>query len=337
MNRSLLLTLLLFLACHTAWAQVKEEDLVPSSEEQKRSETVSLSDKLVIGADTLQGWKTGASLGINFSQTSVSNWQSGAQNNLAFNAVTGMYAKYNRNNFFWHTLFDGSYGLTRNEGQSTRKANDYWEMNTNLGRFLDAKRTWAAVGFAEAISQFTPGYDYEVDPDGKSYNSAFMAPGYLMQGVGLAYEYSKDPISLSGRLSPATARQIVVMDPVLDETEYGLDSGDVAKLEFGASFRLNYNQKINKTTNLESRLILFTDYLEDAGNVYVNWRSKLDMKVTKIISINLLLHLIYDPQKDFTLETEKQPDGTEKPTRVGPVLQYLQNLGVGVSFNLSNR
>ncbi|MBX3101562.1 MAG: DUF3078 domain-containing protein [Bacteroidetes bacterium] len=322
----------LFIVCLVLTAlqvQAQDESNLEKIEFDKKNKNKAAVELV---ADTLEGWHLGAITSINFSQSSHSNWQAGAQNALNLNAVTGLIANWEKGRHYWFSLLDASYGLTKIEESPVRKATDYWELNTKYGYRFHEK--WSFTVFAEGISQFTPGFNYVEDPEGLRYTSNFFAPANLNQGVGLSYDHKK--AGLSARIAPLTAREVVVLDKGVDETAYGLDSGAVARVELGASMRVNFQKQLGKNLNVESRLLVFSNYLENPQNLYINWRNKVDLKVTKIISVNFLLHLIYDPNVDFILETETTPEGLKVPKRVGPALQYLQNLGVGISFNLSN-
>jgi hypothetical protein len=69
-------------------------------------------------------------------------------------------------------------------------------------------------------------------------------------------------------------------------------------------------------------LELFSDYLHNPQNLYVNWTTLTSMKVNKFISATFSTQLIYD---DAVMIKDK--DG-----KVGPRLQVKQVLGVGLSY-----
>ena len=73
---------------------------------------------------------------------------------------------------------------------------------------------------------------------------------------------------------------------------------------------------------------LFTDYLHHAGNVAVYWNNILNVKVTRLISMNLTVNLIYD--NDIKSINK---DGTQG----GPKVQLQEVMGIGLAYAFNNR
>jgi hypothetical protein len=285
--------------------------------------------KSLLHPDTSVTWKYGMVSGLTINQSAVENWSAGGQNAFALSATAGIFVDYFKKKHSWRTLADGSYGLTRIENQVLRKSQDYFEINTKYG--YEFKRNWVATGFVEAISQFAPGYNYANDPEGRVPVSRFMAPGFFNQGLGIAYQWNR--AGFSARIAPLTARQIVVSHPEIDPAAYGVDSGKTVKSEFGGSVRINLLKQLTENKNfglsVESRLFLFFNYLQEPQTPFVNWRTKLDLKFFKVLTVGFLFHLMYDPVLRF-------PDRIDPAT--GAVLstqrsvQWLQTLGVGLGY-----
>lgn len=322
-----LISILFLLFSSSAYAQ--DDEKLDYKKKTEKKEVGAVLDKL--DADTTKVWKFGAITSVNFSQTSLSNWAAGGQQSASLVATAGLFANYSKKRHYWFSLLDASYGITKLESVPWRKTQDYWEFNTKYGyRF---EKHWSATVFAEAISQFAPGYNYKNDSLGIKPVSRPFAPGYLNQGVGITYEMEK--IGLSARISPLTAREILVLSNDIDETLYGVDSGKTVQMQLGASLRVNYLKELapkNKYINpvLESRLFVFYDYLKTDKNPLINWRTKFDMKVFKVLSVGVLVHLIYDPTVLFK---EKQSDGTFVEKKK---LQLLQMVGLGIGYTFTS-
>lgn len=284
-------------------------------------------------ADTAK-WKYGITSSLTVNQTQVNNWQAGGNNNIGGNAVLGAYLDYRYKKHYWLTLLDASYGINRIQGQVTQKIQDYLEINTKYGYALSDK--WSLTVFGEGISQFTPGFDYKADPQAIKPISRFLAPAFFTEGLGLVWE--EKSLGLYTRIAPITARQILVNDARIDETRFGLDTGQNINNQFGASCRVDYlrllvDKKQFKLT-AESRLSLFTDYA-DVQSMVVNWRSKLTMNVAKVFSISVLFHTIYDPNVRFQ-ETFTDANGVSQ-TRERQKIQVLQNIGFGVGYTFNRK
>lgn len=289
---------------------------------------------VVVNPDSGITWKYGLISGVTINQSAVENWSAGGQNAFSLNATMGLFADFAPKKHSWRTLVDGSYGLTRIENQPMRKSQDYVEINSKYG--FEFKPNWVLSLFVEGISQFAPGYNYAADPDGLVPVSRFLAPGFFNQGIGVTYDWKK--AGLSARIAPLTARQIVVLHPDIDETAYGIDSGRTVKSEFGGSLRVNFFKQITKNKNfnlgMESRLFVFFNYLQDQGTPFVNWRTKLDAKFFKVLTIALLFHLMYDPALRFPDKTNPL---TSEVLTTKRSAQWLQTLGVGLGYTLVKR
>ena len=94
--------------------------------------------------------------------------------------------------------------------------------------------------------------------------------------------------------------------------------------QFGGYAKMQFQKDIMKNVNFATMVEVFSNYLKNPQNMYVNWTTLLNMKVNKFISATFATQLIYDP-----LVKIKQNDGT----LVGPRVQFKQVLSVGFSYN----
>jgi hypothetical protein len=328
MKQLYLYCLLFTLACGSAFGQ--DNGAVDQLEFDKKTKKKEAADAAA-KADSARKWHFGIISAATFNQSFQSNWSAGGNNAISLMGVLGLFVNYQNPKHYWFNLLDASYGLTKVDTLPFRKSQDYFEFNTKYGyRFA---KQFSLTAFGEFVTQFAYNYDYKATPrpSRKDRISSIFAPAFLMQGIGLSYDHPKNIVSV--RLAPLTAREVIVADPLVNEVNFGLDTGQVIKFQFGGSLRVNYIQEFwKKRITLESRLNIFQDYLKPAYGPYVNWRSKLDIKVLKVLSINLLLHIIYDPNTLFTKKTVTLPDGTVKVTEQDRRLQFLQVLGIGLGY-----
>jgi len=92
-------------------------------------------------------------------------------------------------------------------------------------------------------SQFFKGYDFSV-PNSKRLISDFMAPDYILTGLGLDY---KPTNNLSIFFSPLTARWVTVLNYSLSNRgDYGVTPGSKSFFQLGAYTSINYKTAINK-------------------------------------------------------------------------------------------
>ena len=153
--------------------------------------------------------KKGALLGINVSQGSLSNWAAGGDDfSLSANMNLNLFAFYKKDKHSWDNTFDLNLGYVNTTSQGGRKNDDRFDFLTKYGYAMNPKLNVSVLG--NLRSQFFKGYTY---PGGvKTYSSTFMAPGYILNSIGLDYKPAKD---LSIYFSPVTARWVIVRDTSL--------------------------------------------------------------------------------------------------------------------------
>ncbi len=91
--------------------------------------------------------------------------------------------------------------------------------------------------------------------------------------------------------------------------------------------RVVYNEpRIMKNVGIQSKLELFSNYLNNPENIDVDFENTLNLKINQYISTTLILHFIYDDDIMIALD----PEGL----RSGPRLQFKEVLSVGLSIQL---
>jgi len=117
-------------------------------------------------------------------------------------------------------------------------------------------------------------------------------------------------------------------DSLAATASYGVDSGQLHRFEFGAFASVSYAALLGKTGAFKTRLDLFSNYLLHPQNINLYWTNTLSMSVSRLISINFSLELVYD-----NATKSVKPDGTPG----GPALQVMEVMGLGLSYKFSKR
>nr|KHM45721.1 hypothetical protein PU94_11300 [Coprobacter secundus] len=262
-------------------------------------------------------WITNGYAGLKLTQVSFTNWATGGDNAFAFDLQGTYQADYKHNKHIWQNRIELSYGLNKTKSEISKKTSDKIYLNSNYGYEI-YKNLYLSALF-NFQSQFTRGYDYGVNPD--VYVSQFMAPGYLMTGIGFTWIPNK---FFTAVLSPAAWRGTFVLnDRLSDEGAYGVKPGKKLLSEFGANLKLEGRYEFLKNMTLYSRLDLYSDYLRKPQNVDINWEVQINMVINKWFSTTLTTNMVYDDDVKITLS-----DG-RKVKRV----QFKELLGVGLQFN----
>ena len=286
--------------------------------------------------DTLETF-TGT-LGLNLSQTALANWAGGGESSVAFTALCNLSETRERGPRSSSWGFDAALGLLRQQG-GWRKTDDRLiltgQWNTAMQRSLSDARLSMLV---DARTQILPGYNL-VDglPDKDQRISDFLSPGYLVAAAGLAPKPGK-----KSRLfvAPVTAKLTVLMDDTLSAAgAFGVEAGQHSRLELGGYIRWNLTTSLMENITWTHQIDLFSNYLNQPGNIDINWTGLLELKVNDALRTTVSMHLIYDD--DVVLEkeaarTEVNDQGviTNIPAVMGPGTQFKEVLSIGVLYTL---
>ncbi len=293
---------------------------------QEREKIAKSKHDLTAGApaDTSKKhWVVEGTGSLAFTQASFTNWAAGGTNSLGLVAWINFKANYRNGRHVWANNIDLGYGfniLGKGSDAEYNKTNDKIELTTAYGYELDKKSHWYLTVLANFRTQFSDGFNY---PDDSTVISTFMAPGYLVAGVGITYA----PVSwFNVYLSPFSSRFTFVIDTALSNAgSFGVDKGKTMRGEFGPYLRAYINKDIMKNVNVTSTAEFYTDYLHEFGNIDVNWSLLVSMKVNKWLSASIQTQLIYDNDVDIKFDPDKSP---------GPRTQFKELFGIGLTYTL---
>lgn len=263
--------------------------------------------------DTL--WKTSTTATLNFSQVSLTNWAAGGKSSMSGLFMVNYAANYKKDKLSWDNTFDFRYGFIKEEETDSRKSDDLIDISSKLG--YEAGGNWNYAGMVNFKSQFAKGYNYDEDP--RKLISNFMAPAYL--GLALGMDYKTD--GFSALLAPVSGKITFVLDEDVNEEDFGLDLGNKTRTELGATVKVEYVKEVMKNVTFDTKLTLFSNYLEKPQNIDVDWKVQFNLKVNDYLSANLITHLIYDDD----INIDDPETGTS-----GPRLQFMESFGVGLTF-----
>lgn len=266
--------------------------------------------------DTL--WTKSGNTTINFSQVSLHNWAAGGKSSMSGVMLLNYAYNYKKNKLSWDNSFDFRYGFLKEESEDLRKSDDKIDINSKLG--IVAKGNWNYAAVVNFKSQFASGYNY---PDTDHAISKFMAPGYLNFGIGMDYKtdiFSVLMAPISGKLT------FVTDDNLSDEGAFGVEPGKNMRAELGATVKAVLKKDIVKNVTLDTKVDLFSNYIDQPKNIDVDWTLKVIMKVNDYLSANLITHLIYD--NDVKIQ------GSDSNASPAPALQFMESFGVGLTFKL---
>jgi hypothetical protein len=298
--------------------------------------TFSFAQKIRIAKiDSTTNWEKSNKVGIDFTQITFINWSAGGNNSISGLAKGNFIRTYTYNNMKWNNELIVRYGINKQEGQDIRKTDDQINLNSTLGYRRDTISNWYYGGKFSFLTQFANGYKY---PNVEKAISKPFAPAYIFLGIGA--EYSRKDLGFNLYLSPLTQKTTLVLDSRLaNEGAFGVDkaiydetgtiilkNGKRHRTELGALITSQWKTKIMTNINLDTRATLYTDYLNDFGNIDVDWQLRLEMVVNKYVKANIGTHLLYDND----IKNKREVDGMQ--ITEGPRVQWKQILGVGLEY-----
>jgi hypothetical protein len=280
-------------------------------------------------------WSKKNMLGLDVSQIAFVNWNAGGNSSVA-GLVKGLFTRKRSDiNSEWQNELSFRYGLNKQETEDLRKSDDEVRLTSSFGYRKDTLSNWYYSAKFNFNTQFSNGYRY---PDTSKPISRAFAPAYTFLGVGANYILKKN--KFDAYISPLTLKSTFVFDETLaNQGAFGVEKavydtegnvlikGKNTRTEFGFLVTNYYKSEVMKNITMENRLSLYSDYINNFGNIDVEWRLQFDLVVNQYIKTNIGLHMIYD---DDVKTTEKVNDET---IIKGARLQIRESIGVGLVYN----
>jgi hypothetical protein len=288
-------------------------------------------------------WKKAGFFGVNASQTALSDWQGGGQNNVAAGAILNLEVKYQRDKFEqWINKLDAQFGMIKQGDRGGfRKNIDQLFFLTKYNSLAFGKH-WFWSAQADYRTQFAPGYNYAGDSVIGRAVSDFNSPGYIQAALGIDYK----PVDyFSFNVAPVAGKITMVNRQYLaDEGAYGVKAaekdasgnitrqGEKVRYEMGGRIIVKFKKDIFTNISLDSYLDLFTNYFEKPGNIDVIFNNLLTMKLNKYFTVNVISQMLYDDdiirKRDLNNDNLYDREGEI----YGPRLQLLTTVSIGFGY-----
>ena len=274
---------------------------------------------------------------VHLSEVAFVNWNSGGSNSISGLFGLESSANYTDKFFSWRNNVLIRYGVNKQESRELRKTDDLFELNSDIAFKPDTLTNWFYSAKLNFRTQMANGYKY---PDTETPISRLLAPGYLFFGVGM--EYSKNVDKLSFYFSPLTLKATFVLDEdlanagkfgvtpaVLDNLGNVIIPGDRIRNELGVLINNTYEMEVATNIKVKQQVSLYSDYINNFGNVDVDWRLDFDFKVNSFVKATLGSHLRYDDDVKTTKPSAIEGEFDE----AGAKIQWKQFLGIGFAVD----
>ena len=269
-------------------------------------------------------WITANSIAFDVNQIAFVNWSSGGENSIA--GLLKIYLKrdFERLYTLWKNEVSLRYGLNNVQDKGVIKTDDAIMISSTFGYRKSEISHWYYSAKFNFRTQFTNGYKY---PNTDDPISRLFAPAYLHFGFGSQYNLVEKHFSVY--LSPATLKSTFVLDERLsNEGAFGVEKGKRSRHELGLAFQSSWDVEIFKNVAMRNRLGLYTDYLNNFGNIDVNWEFGFKFKINEYFEASLGSQLVYDDD----IKHKEDTNGDGKLETVGPRVQFKQQLGIGILY-----
>ena len=259
-------------------------------------------EKAVDSTNVKNNWTKSGNFTFLGNQSSYSYWTAGGQTSISGTIKIDYDFNFENNGWNWDTKVITAYGLNSIGGSKyLKKTDDRFEINSLLGKKFTNNLigNWSYSSFINFKTQWTKGYRYRKNSNGEEERSEltrFFSPAYLQIGIGLYWRKSKD---LWVNFAPVTGRLIIVnkffTENLQDGKQYfGVNKGSNSRFELGASLRSYFKFEFIENVEISNRLSLYSDYLENSGNIDLDYTINTSMKINKHLTTNLILQFIYD-------------------------------------------
>jgi hypothetical protein len=279
-------------------------------------------------------WEKKNNTGLYITEIAFLNWSAGGTSSVSALVKGNFIRNYIEKNYNWTNELIVRYGMNKQDGIKIRKTDDAMQFNSSFGYRKDTFTNWYHTAKFNFNTQFTNGFAY---PNTDLAISKPFAPAYIFLGAGAGYT-SKDKTKIL-YISPITLKTTLVLDQRLanqgafgvtkatyDENKNLISQGKKSKNECGFLTTSYFKKEIFKNINLENRLSLYSDYINNFGNIDVDCDLQLDLVVNQYVRANIGTHVIYDDD----IKTKKEANGTQ--VIEGAKMQLKQMLGVGLVY-----
>ncbi len=231
------------------------------------------------------GWNHGVIAGLTLTQVSYTDWATGGENSLAYNASIVGRSINEQEMTNWSTNYKFSFGQANLASKGIRKTDDVIDIATILAYKLNTYVNPYIAGSFK--TQFVDGFEYT--DTSKTVISSFMDPAYAQEGIGIGFipiPQLKTRIGAALRETFTTKYSRWADDPKTPEIE-------TSRIEGGLEWITDGEFKIDDNVFFKTHLETFAGF-KTFDKWVILFDNLLTAKVSKYISAQLGVTLKYD-------------------------------------------
>jgi hypothetical protein len=258
--------------------------------------SVNIYSQEIVEKDSL--WTKRGNVTVLLNQTGFSDWVGGGTNNFSGTIKFDYEWEYRNKGWDWLSNVESAFGLAKYKNAPfARKIDDRILIQSIVGKEFTRNLSFSA--FFNFTSQIGNGYKYKKDDDNneiRELTTRIFSPAYFQIGSGFLWK--KDE-KLWVNYSPIASRLILVSKKFTDglsenESYFGVSPNKSSRYELGANLTFHSEGSLLENVNYKQDLKLFSNYLEDASNIDLDYLAQIEINVNPLLSTQLIFQLIYD-------------------------------------------
>ena len=258
--------------------------------------SVNIYSQEIVEKDSL--WTKRGNIAVLLNQTGFSDWVGGGTNNFSATIKFDYEWEYRDKGWNWLSNVESAFGLAKYKNAPfARKIDDRILIQSIVGKEFTRNLSFSA--FFNFTSQIGNGYKYKKDDDNneiRELTTRIFSPAYFQIGSGFLWK--KDE-KLWVNYSPIASRLILVSKKFTDalsenDTYFGVSPNKSSRYELGANLTFHSEGSLLENVNYKQDLKLFSNYLEDASNIDLDYLAQIEINVNPLLSTQLIFQLIYD-------------------------------------------
>jgi hypothetical protein len=258
--------------------------------------SVNIYSQEIVEKDSL--WTKRGNVTVLLNQTGFSDWVGGGTNNFSGTIKFDYEWEYRNKGWDWLSNVESAFGLAKYKNAPfARKIDDRILIQSIVGKEFTRNLSFSA--FFNFTSQIGNGYKYKKDDDNneiRELTTRIFSPAYFQIGSGFLWK--KDE-KLWVNYSPIASRLILVSKKFTDglsenDTYFGVSPNKSSRYELGANLTFHSEGSLLENVNYKQDLKLFSNYLEDASNIDLDYLAQIEINVNPLLSTQLIFQLIYD-------------------------------------------
>ena len=258
--------------------------------------SVNIYSQEIVEKDSL--WTKRGNVTVLLNQTGFSDWVGGGTNNFSATIKFDYEWEYKDKGWDWLSNVESAFGLAKYKNAPfARKIDDRILIQSIVGKEFTRNLSFSA--FFNFTSQIGNGYKYKKDSENneiRELTTRIFSPAYFQIGSGFLWK--KDE-KLWVNYSPIASRLILVSKKFTDglsenESYFGVSPNKSSRYELGANLTFHSEGSLLENVNYKQDLKLFSNYLEDASNIDLDYLAQIEINVNPLLSTQLIFQLIYD-------------------------------------------